>query len=84
MAMTDREIMCALIGQVSLAAHGGVETSVRTIITRPMWNAFCRAVGNPEDSEPTEWLGIKDTLRVYGSETIVIDHPEMASISFRP
>lgn len=81
--MSDDEVMCALIGQVAQAARGSVECDVTTIITRPMWNAFCRATKMPENSEPTAWLGIHKTRRVYGSETIVVDRPEMASISFK-
>lgn len=81
--MTDREIMCALIGQVAHAAAGKSETSVTTIITRPMWNAFLRATGSPENSDPTAWKWPKETHRVYGSETIVVDSEEMASVSFQ-
>lgn len=80
---TDREIMCALIGQVAKAASGNAETSVTTIITRPMWNAFLRAVDAPCDTNPTPWLGIEKTFRVYGSETIVVEGEEMASVSFQ-
>lgn len=84
MRTTDEEIMCALIGQVSQAAQGGSEREVRTVITRPMWNAFCRATKSPENSEPTEWLGMGPTIRVYGSETIVVEGDSMRSFSFKP
>lgn len=77
----DREIMIALIGQVANAAQGSVETKVRTVISRPMWRAWCRAVGVPQNSKPTAWLGIGKTIRVYGSETIVFESDEMVSAS---
>jgi len=77
------EIMRALINQVTKAADGDVERNVITFITRPMWVAWCRAVGSPEDSEPTDWLGIDKTHRVYGSKTIVIEKPGMESMSFK-
>jgi len=51
------------------------------MITRPMWNAFLRGVGVPEDSEPTEWKGAHGTIRVWGSETIVVESQEMWSYS---
>jgi len=73
--------MCALIGQVAAAADKDTETTVVTRITRPMWRAWLRAVGEPEDKEPTGWLGIHKTLRVYGSRTIVIESEEMFAIS---
>lgn len=80
--MTDTEIMCALIGQVASAANGRSEREVKTLITRPMWNAFLRSIGAKENAVPTEWRGIHRTIRVYGSETIVIESDEMASVSF--
>jgi hypothetical protein len=74
--------VCELIHQVQLSARGSVETEVRTIISRPMWRLWNRELGDPEDSEPTEWLGIKDTNRVYGSETIVVESDALFSFSF--
>lgn len=82
--MSDEQIMCALIGQVAAAAGGQVESSVETRISRPMWRAWCRAVKVPEDSEPTEWLGIHKTLRVYGSRTVIVESEEMFAASFKP
>lgn len=78
----DDEILRALINQVLKAAHGRVETEVVTYITKPMWNAFCRATGLPKNSSPTEWLGIHKTIRVFGSHTIVLPSKKMASVSF--
>lgn len=84
MRTEDEEVMCALIHQVTKAAAGGNERDVRTIITRGMWDAFCRAADIPEGSEPTEWKGIHSTYRVYGSETVVIESSEMKSFSYKP
>lgn len=86
----DKLIMCNLIGQVLIALRSGQrdfpekpssEMNVRTVITRPMWNAFCRASGIQENSEPTAWLGIHKTRRVFGSETIVVESDEWWSAS---
>lgn len=79
----DEAIMCALVKQVAKAANNNSETCVTTFITCPMWNAHLRAVGIPENSEPTKWLGLYDTIRVYGSETIVVESDKIASMSFR-
>lgn len=90
MTPEDKLIMCTLIGQVLVALRAGQrdfpakpssEMNVRTVITRPMWNAFCRASGIPENSEPTAWLGQHKTRRVFGSETIVVESDEWWSAS---
>ena len=87
MKTTDEEIMCALIGQVSLATKvaetmkkAASERDVLTYITRPMWQGFCRGCKLPENSEPSEWNGLH-TIRVYGSETRIVESSEMWSIS---
>lgn len=86
----DKLIMGTLIGQVLIALKAGQrdfpgkpssEMNVRTVITRPMWNAFCRASGMPENSTPTVWLGPHKTRRVFGSETIVVESDEWWSAS---
>jgi hypothetical protein len=46
-----------------------------------LWRLFCRATNVPEDSEPTDWIGL-GTLRINGSRTIVVESEEMAAISF--
>jgi hypothetical protein len=87
---TDEEIMCALIGQVSKARdaiqrdRGGCcpETVVTTVISRPMWDAFCRATGTPVGTAPTPWLGLGHTHRVYGSETHIMESDEMYAFSY--
>lgn len=79
--MIQLEISRALIEGVIKAAKGRREDQVTTIITRPMWNAFCKEIGLPENSIPTEWIG-KDTIRVYGSKTIVIESDKLAAISY--
>lgn len=79
---TDDDVMRALIGQVSRAVpKGGTERDVTTIISTPMWQAWCRAVGKPEDSQPTEWGMGKCSNRVYGSRTLVVDNPKMIAVS---
>lgn len=81
--ITDEQIVRALIVQVASAVPpGGNERDVTTVISRPMWNAFCRATGIPEDSEPTRWVGANETRRVYGSATVVVENGEMISVSF--
>lgn len=78
----DDRIMHALIGQVARAVpKGGTEQDVVTIISTPMWQAWCRAVGKPEDSKPTTWGMGPEHNRVYGSRTIVVDNPKMIAVS---
>lgn len=76
-------IVPALVRQVMACLHsmppGCNERDVRTYISRGMWRAFVAELGLP-GGEPTEWKG-KDTRRVYGSETIVIERPGMWSFS---
>lgn len=57
MTAKDKDVMLALIGQVAAASllGSGSERDVTTWITRSMWNAWCRAVDIPENSEPSEW-----------------------------
>jgi hypothetical protein len=77
----DFQVMVALVHQVSKAVpKGGNERDVTTIITRPMWQAFCRATNEPEDSEPTDWLSLAST-RVFGSQTIVVESPAWRAVS---
>ncbi len=80
--MTDDEIMRALIAQVSKAAQGKSELEVTTFITKPLWNAFLRAVGEKPNTKPTKWNGL-ETVRVFGSATIVVPGKKMWSASFR-
>jgi hypothetical protein len=75
--------MRALIHGVARAVPaGGNESDVTTVLTRPMWRSWCRAVGWPEDCEPTEWLGIGQTRRVYGSRTIIVPGAGYVAASF--
>lgn len=85
----DDFVMRTLVGQVCTALMAGVvatgqkslnERDVVTYITRPMWRAFCRGCGMPENCNPTEWKGLA-TRRVYGSETIIVESDEMWSAS---
>lgn len=77
-----KEIVHALIEQVSKAVpKGRTETAVRTIISRPLWRLFNRELGHPEDVEPTGWVGIHKTHRVYGSETVVVESDKLFSFS---
>ncbi len=79
----DHEVLRSLINQVQKAANGDSETKVVTFITKPMWRAFLRATGTNPNSKPTEWNGIKTTIRVFGSKTIVTKSNQMASVSFK-
>lgn len=65
------------------AASGASERNVKTYISRPLWRLFNQELGHAPDIEPTAWLGIGETHRVYGSETIVVDTPALWSASFR-
>lgn len=83
-AESDDLIMVALIDQVQKAMSKDKcknERDVTTIISRPMWRAWNRAVESPEDAEPTEWNPI-ECHRVYGSKTIVVESDSMAAVSF--
>jgi hypothetical protein len=86
-ATDDEKITLELIGQVMAAMRAlqenepaVSESSIKTIITRPMWEAFLRATKTPEGSEPTEWNGMH-TIRVFGSETHVVESDEWWSFS---
>lgn len=62
-----------LIEEVRFAAGNDTERDVITLISKPMWAAWCREMGDPEDSKPTEWLGQGKTRRVFGSKTFLVD-----------
>jgi hypothetical protein len=64
------------------ARENGVETDVVTYVTRPMWNAFLRAAKKSENLSPTVWKGM-GTVRVFGSETIVVESDDWWSASRR-
>lgn len=83
MGIQDQDIMCALIGQVSKAAGAASEQSVTTYISRPMWDKWCIATEMPIGTNPTGWIGLKDTARVYGSETVVVEDDADWAVSFR-
>lgn len=80
-------VTCSLMRQVTHARLAQSdrrplnECGVTTLITRPLWRVFLREQRLPEDSEPTGWIG-HGTIRVYGSETIVVESEEMKSVSF--
>lgn len=76
------KVMRSLVRQVSKATpRNGSEVDVRTYISQPMWDLFCKATGIPIGTKPTEWIGIKDTCRVFGSETIILDRRDYISWS---
>lgn len=83
MSIDDRDVVLALIRQVVRAAAGGSELEVVTLISEPMWAAFCRGTGLPVPCEPTEWLGGHGTRRVCGSRTVVIKRNDFWSVSKR-
>lgn len=75
-------VRLALVDQVANAVPpGGNERDVTTIISRPLWRVWCRAMGHPEDSEPTEWGISPNHIHVYGSYTIVVENPKMIAVS---
>lgn len=83
------EIFRALLGQVIVAMRanrekGVVETErdLRTLISRPMWEAFLQIMGHPPGTNPTDWIGI-GTIRIYGTETIVVESNEMWAVTMR-
>ena len=79
----DREVMHALMGQVASVVKGNAksERDVVTLISRPMWRKWCADVGEPEDSVPGEW---GKSVRVYGSETIIVESEHDFAVSFLP
>jgi hypothetical protein len=78
--MNDFDILRALVMQVMNATPKGKnERDVTTLITRPMWKAFCRAAGMPKNCSPSIW---PKTRLVCGSKTIVLDVPLMFAVSF--
>ena len=88
MKSVDEEIMTSLIDQVLFAMSAAAdfkpmanERDVVTWITRPMWEAFCRAAHIPAHSMPTEWKGPQKTARVFGSETRLVESAEWWSFS---
>lgn len=81
MTKLQRELIAALISQVFDAAKGDNEQTVVTYISRPMWREWNKATDSPVDCEPTGWVGIHETRRVYGSETIVVESDHMWSFS---
>lgn len=86
MKSEDEEIMCALICQVASALQasdkGNSERDVTTLVTRPLWNQWLRAVGLQQNCTPSEWLGQDFTRRIYGSKTIVLESELFRSVSF--
>jgi hypothetical protein len=75
------KVICALIGQVADAVPpSGNEQDVITHISRPMWNLWCRAVGEPEHSTPSPQWSLHGN-RVYGSRTIIVESDEYFAVS---
>jgi hypothetical protein len=83
--INDHEIAYALMEGVSKAVPDkGSERDVVTYVSRPMWQAFCRAANIPELSEPTLWSNDGECCRIYGSATIVVDTDKMIAVSITP
>jgi hypothetical protein len=79
MNATDEQVMRTLIEQVLLAMSAvqdknpmASKRDVVTFVTRPMWEAFCRAAGITKNSAPAEWKGVK-SVRICGSETHIVE-----------
>jgi len=81
-SISEPQLVNALICQVTKAANGGSETDVTTFISKPLWKRFLKAIGINESSKPTGWNGDK-TIRVYGSNTIVVESNELFSCSVK-
>lgn len=85
MTADQSALVSALVHQVMKAVRviGGhaTERDVLTTISRPMWQRFCAALKEPENAEPTAWLGSPDTLRVYGSETVIVEDDREWAVS---
>lgn len=74
-------VRLALIKQVMDARGGQSEVNVRTVISRPLWRLWLEATGSSPDDEPTDWRPDFSCRRVYGSETVVIEHPGLWAVS---
>lgn len=74
--ITDYDIMRALVAQVQRARRAG-GPRVLTIISRPMWRAWQRAIGEPDypGSELTT------ECRIYGSPVCVIEDHRLFSFT---
>lgn len=78
----ERELIATLSDQVLKAVPpNGSERDVITYISRPMWRMWNGATGVHPDTEPTLWFGNEATRRVFGSETVVIDHDKAFAVS---
>lgn len=74
-----KEVANLLMDQVANAVpDGGSERDVVTVVSGPMWEIWCAAVGDNPAAPPGEW---RARNRIYGSETHVIESPECFAIS---
>jgi len=88
MQNTDIQVMRALMNQVCCAVASVEkktgdkisELDIVTFVTRPMWQAWLRALCLPEDSEPTGWIG-EETVRVFGSRTVIVESTATVAVS---
>ena len=80
----DYKVCLALKRQVFRCLKKGVTTGqVVTIVTRPMWKAWCRFVGTPETSMPynCSWAHpMKE--QICGTTTLIAPGETMASLSY--
>lgn len=77
--------MLRLIEQVQEAKKTAVkpvsERDVTTIITRPLWEQWCRITEIPPGAKPVP-PGQWPCYRVFGSRTIVVESPALECVSF--
>lgn len=86
----ERDILCALVGQVQRAAAGDSEATVTTLVTRPMWALWCKATRmggvEPETLIPCQFQVNGVTMRparIFGSRTYIIPGDQLVSVSFK-
>lgn len=65
-------VSCALKASWEAGNKKDNETDVVTFISRPMWELFLAEVAEAVSFMPDESNGA-DTIRVYGSETVVFE-----------
>lgn len=76
------ELLRSLIeGVATNVPEGGSERDVITLVSRPLWEIWCRMTDLPKDTLPSDWK--KDQCaRIYGSETILVDSSDFFAVSF--
>ena len=78
------DLVPKLISGVAKAVPvGGSELDVTTIISRPMWRRWCVELGyNPDGDISTPMFNYNCPIRVFGSDTHVVEHESEFALSF--